>query len=141
MEKREISILSTHNTKLLFDGVQQVAVLTRSREIIKTSKCEPDEIVFLITNIPESEASAEDILTLNRGYWSIENKLHYSKDFVFGEDRGTIRKGHGPRIMSALRNFAVSIFNLSGIQNIKRCVDNIKYNAVAFLEHAFFLRT
>ena len=96
-----------------------------------------EEIVYLITNAPESELSAQSLLELKRSYLDVENKLHYIKDFVFGEDRSTIRAKNGPQNMSALRNLAVSIYNASGSKNIKRFVDNIKYNNLLFLKLAF----
>ena len=96
-----------------------------------------EEIVYLITNAPESELSAQSLLELKRSYWDVENKLHYIKDFVFGEDRSTMRAKNGPQNMSALRNLAVSIYNASGSKNIKRFVDNIKYNNLLFLKLAF----
>ena len=48
-----------------------------------------------------------------------------------------MRAKNGPQNMSALRNLAVSIYNASGIKNIKRFVDNIKYNNLLFLKLAF----
>ena len=136
MEEREIFVLSTSNTQILFQGVQQIAVMRRYREDLSTNKIS-NELVYLITNLSESELSAQELLELKRSYWGIENKLHYRKDFVFGEDRSTIRAKHGPQNMSAIRNFAVSIYNASGIANIKRFVDNIKYDNVSFLKLAF----
>jgi predicted transposase YbfD/YdcC len=66
-------------------------------------------------------------MRLKRDYWHIENKLHYRKDFVFGEDRSTIRAENGPENMATLRNFAISLLMANDIQNVKRCVDNFKY--------------
>lgn len=136
LEKREIFTLSTSNTSLLFPGVQQVAVLHRYRENLSTNKVS-EELVYLITNAVAQKLNAKELLELKRSYWDVENKLHYIKDFVFGEDRSTIRAKHGPQNMSALRNFAVSVYNASGIENIKRFVDNIRYNNLSFLKLAF----
>lgn len=113
-----------------------MAVMRRYRENISTGTTS-NELVYLITNLPETELSAKELLELKRSYWGIENKLHYVKDFVFGEDRSTIRAKHGPQNMSALRNLAVSIYNASGVKNIKRFVDNIRYNNTLFLKMAF----
>lgn len=96
-----------------------------------------EELVYLITNAEADTVSAKQLLELKRSYWDIENKLHYIKDNVFGEDRSTIRARFGPQNMSALRNLAVSIYRASGIGNIKRCVDNIRYHTHWFLQLAF----
>jgi len=136
LEKRDIFVISTTNTKLLFSGVQQVAVLHRYRENLSTNKIS-EEVVYLITNGSSDEFPPKRLAELKRSYWDIENKLHYVKDNVFGEDRSTIRARFGAQNMSALRNLAVSIYRASGIQNMKRCVDNIRYNTGAFLHTAF----
>ena len=56
---------------------------------------------------------------------------------VFGEDRSTIRAKFGAQNMSSLRNFAVGILHAMGVDNIKRFVDNLKYNTSYFLQAAF----
>jgi len=85
-----------------------------------------------------TQLDALNFMYLKRDYWSIENKLHYRKDFVFGEDRSTIRKGHGPHNMATLRNFAVSLLMVNNIDNVKRCVENMQYCSSPPLQQAFF---
>lgn len=136
-ETRKISVVGTHSSKLDFAGVKQVAQLDRQRENVLTGKKQEEEI-YLITNMDYSELTAEELLENNRGYWDIENKLHYRKDFVFKEDLSTIRKKHGPRNMSALRNFAISVMMGSGITNVKRCVDNIQYGSSSDFHTSLF---
>ena len=75
---------------------------------------------------PFSKINAADLLALQRAYWDIENNLHYRKDFVFGEDRSTIRAKHGPANMAALRNFALGVLHCNDIGNVKRCVENLR---------------
>lgn len=137
IEYRKISVLATTCTGVGFPEVKQIALLHREREVIKTRK-KSTEDVYLITNIPFSDLDAEGFAKLKRAYWDIENKLHYRKDFTFGEDRSTIRAGHGPQNMSTLRNFAVGLLTSLGIENIKRCVDNLQHNPVALLQFAQF---
>lgn len=104
----------------------QIARIERKREVLISGKIE-EETLFIITNIPDTEATPERLLTLKRQYWEIENLLHYRKDFVFEEDRSTIRAGHGPENMSALRNFVVSLLMANNITNVKRCVAHLRY--------------
>lgn len=126
LETRQIFALATHNTQLEIAGIKQVARVCRERELLKSDRVEKEEI-FLITNMPHEQLNAEEFLRLKREYWAIENKLHYRKDFVFEEDRSTIRAGHGPENMSCMRNFAIGLLSANGVQNIKRCVDNLRY--------------
>ncbi len=134
-EQREISVLATHGTGLKIPGIMQVAELKRSREIIKTGE-KSEELIYLITNLHFEQADAKCLMGLKRSYWAIENKLHYRKDFVFDEDRSTIRALNGPENMSTLRNFAVGLLMASGITNVKRCVDNLQHDTYAFVKRA-----
>ena len=105
--------------------------------MLKTGKTQEEE-VFLISSIDHTLLDAKQFLDLKRDYWQIENKLHYRLDFVFGEDRSTIRRKHGPQNMAALRNFAVSLLMASEVDNVKRCVDNFRYaSAPQFLSTLF----
>lgn len=135
LEEREIFVLSTHDTALKIPGIQQVALLKRKREILKTG-VESKEDVYLITNLSFEALDAKGLMELKREYWSIENKLHYRKDFVFGEDRSTIRKGHGPQNMSTLRNFAVGLLMANNITNVKRCVANLQHDVTTLFKRA-----
>lgn len=136
-EQREIFALATHNSWIEFDGVKQIAILHRKREVKQTRK-EQEEAVCLITNIDCTQADAERLLQLKRDYWQVENGLHYRKDFVFGEDRSTIRRGHGPQNMSTLRNFAIGLLLSNDIGNVKRCVENLRYSPASKYHHALF---
>jgi predicted transposase YbfD/YdcC len=109
--------------------------MVRRREILKYDTV-GDEEVFLITNGSYDRFDAAALLALKRSYWDIENKLHYRKDFVFGEDRSTIRAGHGPQNMATLRNFALGLLLVNGIENVKRCVDNLQHHPAALLRRA-----
>ena len=135
IEYRRISVLNAAHIELAFPGVQQVALLHRERKIISSGKTTEDD-VFLITDIEFPLLNAQEFARLKRLYWHIENKLHYRKDFVFGEDRSTIRALHGPQNMSSLRNFAVGLLTCMGITNVKRCVDNLKHDRLAVLRNA-----
>jgi predicted transposase YbfD/YdcC len=112
--------------------VKQVAHLRRTRETLNTGRTSEQEI-FLITNLSFEQLTAQQFLHLNRSYWEIENKLHYRKDFVFGEDRSTIRTGNGPQNMATLRNFAIGLLTSLGVDNVKRCVENLRHEPLALI--------
>lgn len=46
---------------------------------------------------------------LLRGQWTIENTVHYVRDFSYDEDRSTVRSGRGPQVMATLRNLAITL--------------------------------
>jgi hypothetical protein len=55
---------------------------------------------------------------LIRSHWRIENSLHWVRDVTEGEDHSSVRTGHGPQVMAALRNTAINIIRLRGDVNI-----------------------
>ena len=44
-----------------------------------------------------------------RQHWDIENKLHWSLDVTFNEDRSRIRKDYAPENMASLRRIALNL--------------------------------
>jgi hypothetical protein len=129
LEERKIFAVSTNNSKLNFFGLQQIAILERKRTVLQTGK-ETCEQVVLITDLDIEKLNVEEYLASKQTYWNIENKLH-RKDFVFNEDRSTIRTVNGCTNMSTLRSFAVSFLQVNNITNVKRCVDNIRYSSAS----------
>jgi predicted transposase YbfD/YdcC len=53
--------------------------------------------------------SATAFVTMIRQHWDIENKLHWSLDVTFNEDRSRIRKDYAPENMAALRRIALNL--------------------------------
>ena len=53
--------------------------------------------------------SAADFAALIRQHWHIENKLHWSLDVTFNEDRCQVRKDHAAANMAALRRLALNL--------------------------------
>ncbi len=53
--------------------------------------------------------SADAFVTMIRQHWDIENKLHWSLDVTFNEDRCRIRKEHAPENVAALRHVALNL--------------------------------
>ena len=58
------------------------------------------------------QAQPEAAASWARGHWTIENRLHWVRDVVTGEDRHQLRTRNGPEIMAALRNLAISLIRL-----------------------------
>jgi predicted transposase YbfD/YdcC len=108
IETRKIWTTSALNDYLDFPHVGQAFVVERQRIEKKTGKSST-ELAYGITSRTAQEVDAQQVLTTNRGHWSIENGCHYTIDWNFDEDRSRIRTGHGPENVSRLRRFAVGI--------------------------------
>ena len=53
--------------------------------------------------------SATAFVSMIRQHWDIENKLHWSLDVTFNEDRSRIRKEHAAENMAAVRHVALNL--------------------------------
>jgi predicted transposase YbfD/YdcC len=84
-----------------------------------------DETICFVSS---RKLSARQVMKLLRSHWCIENNLHWIKDFVFLEDRQTLRSGNAPQIMSFLRSMAISLCNLIKFQSITTAIQNFDKN-------------
>lgn len=99
-------------------------VFRLERETSKLDGSSPrSEVVYGLTSRRGTgKRDAEQILTLVRGHWTVENGLHWVRDVTYDEDRSQVRKGNGPRVMATLRNTAISILRLAGARYIAKAI-------------------
>jgi len=76
------------------------------------------ETIYAVTNLGWGDIRAGQLAQVIPRHWSIENRLHWIRDVVFGEDHSQIRAGTGPAVMATLRNLAISMHRLAGATNI-----------------------
>lgn len=108
MEERTIRTTTDLNAYLNFPHVGQACLIERRVFCPKSGK-QHTEQAYCITDLPPGAASPARLLELNRGHWGIENRLHWVRDVTFDEDRSQVRRGHGPQVLAALRNFAIAL--------------------------------
>lgn len=53
-----------------------------------------------------------------RGYWGVENKVHYVRDVTQGEDASRIRTTPLIQSWAIARNLALNLYRDSGFQNM-----------------------
>lgn len=122
LEKREIWTSTELNDYVDFPFVRQVFCLRRTTtdldgNLVKGRNAK-EEVVYGVTSLSAQEASPADVLGHNRGHWGIENRLHYVRDMTYDEDRSQVRKSSRPHVMATLRNVAISLLRLAGVENI-----------------------
>ena len=66
------------------------------------------EVRYYISSI---EADANRMLSLSRGHWEVENKLHWVLDVAFNEDQSRSRKGFSGENLAVLRQIALNLLN------------------------------
>lgn len=106
-----------------FIGIKTVGVLKRNGKRISK-----DGTITLINEtvcfVSSRKLEAKKAALLLKNHWCIENNLHWVKDFVFLEDRQTLRTGNAPQIMSFLRSMAISLFNLIKFKSLSTAIHN-----------------
>ncbi len=125
LETRCLNASTSLNEYLNWPGIEQVIQFRSTRKNVKTGE-ETIKVHYGITSLKPEEASAERLLRLRRGHWSIENKSHWIRDTTLGEDTSSVRCGAIPQIMAALRNAALAVLRFAGVDRI---ADEIKYLA------------
>lgn len=115
IEVREIKVSSELADYVQWPYLAQVFEIKRDWH----SKGEWHSEVHLgITSLPASITEPLDLLRLKRQHWGIENKLHWVRDVVLGEDKSTIHLGSGPQVVAALRNTVLSLLRKAGHSKI-----------------------
>ncbi len=94
-------------------GLAQVYQYQSKRENTKTGET-TYQTQYGITSLTPQDASAKTLLKLRRQHWTIENKVHWVRDVVLGEDASQARTGSLPHVMAALRNTALSLLRFDG---------------------------
>jgi predicted transposase YbfD/YdcC len=59
-----------------------------------------------------------------RGYWGVENKVHYVRDVTQGEDACRIRTNPLIQIWAIARNFALNLYRDDGSHNMAQSQRN-----------------
>jgi predicted transposase YbfD/YdcC len=114
-ERRTLRVADCDDT--LFPGARQVFRLRRDTgglDGVRTSK----EIIHGIVSAGTDLAGPHHLNAYTRGHWSVENRLHWTRDVTFREDNSQLRTGTAPRAMASFRNLALNTFRLAGRANI-----------------------
>jgi predicted transposase YbfD/YdcC len=110
------TLLTEHSD---WPGLAQVYQYRVERKHLRTGEI-TQQTQYGITSLAPQDASAEDLLTLRRRHWTIENKVHWIRDVVFGEDASQVRTGGIPQVMAALHNTVLSVLRFNGYTKISQ---------------------
>ena len=114
-ERRRLWSSTALNEYLDWPGLGQVCCVERTR---RHKGKETVERAYAITSLPPERAEAARLLEIWRGHWGIENRLHWVRDMVFGEDQSQVRTESAPQLLAALRNLVIGMLRLGGVKNI-----------------------
>lgn len=65
-----------------------------------------------------ADTPPEVALQAVRRHWEIENRLHWPRDVVLGEDACRVRTGHAPQALAVLRNAVVGLLHRQHVPNL-----------------------
>ena len=117
IEERRLAVSGELSGYSDWPGLEQVFELTRKATIKKTGKVR-EETVYGITSLSQEEADASRLMSIVRHHWHIENRSHWVRDVVFGEDHSQIRCGNAPQVMAAIRNTVIGLMRSAGKTSI-----------------------
>lgn len=115
LSRYRLQVTSRLTGFLDWPGHQRVCRLTR--RIVQQGK-ETIETAYAITSTTSGEASVHQLLTWWRNHWHIENRLHWIRDTVFGEDTDRIQSPTAGQALAAFRNAAINVLRLAQNHNI-----------------------
>ncbi len=128
IEKRRVSIarISLHLTDWL--AVKTIIKVESERKT--KSKIEFNNRYY----ISDLKETAFQFYQRIRGYWGVENKVHYVRDVTQGEDKSRIRTTPLPQIMAIARNLALNLYRDAGFSNMAQAERKCKYGLERILE-------
>ena len=113
----------TADALLNFPFVGQAFAIERLRIDKKTGETST-EIVYGLNDHNPHSADPARLLAFNRDHWGVEAH-HYMLDWNWGEDRCTIRTGHGPENITRLRRFATGLIQSKSTDSVVATIDKL----------------
>lgn len=95
----------------------QAALIIRTTHHLKSVRVTED-VELVLTSRPHARLDAAQLQRARRGHWGIE-AIHYVRDVTLGEDASTVRTGHAPQNLAALRNLVIGLCALDGARQHK----------------------
>lgn len=135
MEHRRLRASTVLNSYENFPYIQQVFPLERTTTLVKTSEMRHETIVGL-TSRSRKQAPPQALLDAVRQQWTIENKVHWTRDVTWQEDKSRVRTGAAPRILASFRNAVLSGLDLKNKKRIASQLRAFAWNreaAIAFV--------
>jgi len=119
IEQRECLTSFRLAHQIEFPYLEQVFRIIRKSKQVKTGK-QSQQTIYGITSLSVEEFGAEQLLSLTRKHWSIENGLHYRRDVTFKEDQVKQKSLAGGRVLAVMNNLIIGILRKLGWENIAR---------------------
>lgn len=116
IEKRTVSITQDLTDLPKFPGLKTLIRVESERQVYRANIIEyaTETRYYIASFVDTAEAFGQRI----RGYWGVENKVHYVRDVTQGEDASRIRTTPLVQIWATARNLALNLYREYGFQNM-----------------------
>lgn len=116
IEKRHISICQNLDGIRSWPGLTTLIQVKSERQVFTHNVIEvTHETRYYISSLSET---AQELAERIRGYWGIENKVHYVRDVTQGEDESRIRTTPLPQNFALARNFTLNLYRDQMFKNM-----------------------
>lgn len=117
LERRTLTASCFLNDYSDWPGLEQVFKL--ERQVTKLDEGSTHrETIFGITSLKPAEACPSCLLKMVRGYWSIENGLHYRRDKTLREDAARMSNPIQAQVTAILNNLIVGLVLSQGFDSL-----------------------
>jgi hypothetical protein len=88
-------------------------------------------VIYLLSSLTLEELQAEGMLSLKRGYWVVESRLHHCLDITLCEDQSRVRTPSAARVLGTIRRVIVSLAN-AAVNRARKKNPKTKCNTSSF---------
>ena len=108
---RQLHAFAIEPTTLEFPYARTIIVL-RSQRTIKKTDLTTTESRYYLSSLPPDHYRPEQWLALIRGHWGgVENRNHWRRDALMGEDRSRSRNAHLLANVALIRNALLALLS------------------------------
>ncbi|NEO65471.1 MAG: ISAs1 family transposase [Moorea sp. SIO4G2] len=116
IEKRHVSICQNLDCIRPWPGLTTLIQVKSERQVFTHHIIEvTTETRYYISSL---SLTAQEFAERIRGYWGVENKVHYIRDVTQGEDTSRIRTNPLPLIFTIARNFTLNLYRNQMFENM-----------------------
>ena len=124
IEQRSLYATIALNDYLDWPAVGQAGLIERQCLSKSTGQLLSHERQYFVTSLSPQRASPAQLLQINRGHWTIENKSHYVRDVSFNEDAALVRTGSTAQVLATFRNVTLTVLRRVGVTRIREAFIN-----------------
>jgi hypothetical protein len=128
LEIRYLECVEVQPSQVGFPGARLAA---RLETRVKRNGQWSAEVVYLVSSFTLEELQAQGMLSLKRGYWVVESRLHHCLDITLREDQSRVRTPRAARVLGTIRRVVVSLAN-AAVNRARKNNPKTKCNTKSF---------